>query len=62
MEYNRYITRKRAKFDAICGHVNIPYGTALINQGGFLMWNGKQICGNTFCLKRAGHGYSCGYH
>lgn len=47
MEHENYITRKRAKFEAICGHVNIPYGTALINQGGFLMWNGKQICGIT---------------
>lgn len=45
MEYNRYIARERAKLEAICGHVNIPYGTALINQGGFLIWNGKQICG-----------------
>lgn len=45
MEYKTYITRKRAKFNAICGPVNIPYGTALENQGGFLMHQGQQVCG-----------------
>ena len=45
MEYKTYITRKRAKFNAICGPVNIPYGTALENQGGFLMYQGQQVCG-----------------
>ena len=43
MEYKTYITRKRAKFNAICGPVNIPYGTALENQGGFLMHQGQQV-------------------
>lgn len=44
---NKYITRKRAKFKAICGQVNIPYGTALVNQGGFLVWNDLPLCAVT---------------
>ena len=44
MEYKRYITRKRAKFDGLSGPVNIPYGTALENEGGFLMWKGGRVC------------------
>ena len=44
MSYKRYTTRKRARFQAICGQVNIPYGTALINQDGFLMLENKTIC------------------
>ena len=44
---NKYIARKRAKFKAICGQVNIPYGTALVNQGGFLVWNYMPVCAVT---------------
>jgi hypothetical protein len=40
-----YFTRKRARFKAICGEVNIPYGTALVNLGGFLVWNDLPVCG-----------------
>lgn len=47
MQYKQYITRKRARFQAICGQVNIPYGTALTNQDGFLMLGNKVICGVT---------------
>ena len=39
MEYKIYICRKRAKFKAICGQVNIRYGTILNCQGGFLILN-----------------------
>lgn len=44
MEYKTYLARKRLKKLVICGHVNIPYGTAVTNEGGVLMWNGKPIC------------------
>ena len=37
MEYKTYVCRKRARFKAICGQVNIPYGTTLNGQGGFLI-------------------------
>ena len=55
MEYKTYLARKRLKKLVICGHVNIPYGTAVTNEGGVLMWNGKPICatksvGNWFPL------------
>lgn len=26
MQYKNYLARKRARFEGICGHVNIPYG------------------------------------
>ena len=44
MEYKTYLARKRLKKLVICGHVNIPYGTAVTNEGGVLMWNGKPVC------------------
>lgn len=44
MEYKTYVARKRLKKLVICGQVNIPYGTTLINEGGFLIWDGKPIC------------------
>lgn len=36
MEHERFIARRRARFDGIDGKVNIPYGTALTCQDGFL--------------------------
>lgn len=47
MQYENYLARKRARFEGICGHVNIPYGTALTAQDGFIMWKGQQVCGIT---------------
>ena len=47
MQYENYLARKRARFEGICGHVNIPYGTALTVQDGFIMWKGQQVCGIT---------------
>jgi hypothetical protein len=47
MEHEHYITRQRAKFKGIGGQVNIPYGTALVNQGGFLIWNNMMVCVDT---------------
>lgn len=43
----RYITRRRARFNGIGGQVNIPYGTVLEVQDGFLMWQGKRLCAVT---------------
>ena len=49
MQYENYLARKRARFEGICGHVNIPYGTALTVQERnganwflpfFCCWNG----------------------
>lgn len=45
MQYKNYLCRKRARFDGISGQVNIPYGTALICQDGFLMHQNKPLCG-----------------
>ena len=47
MQYKNYPCRKRARFDGISGQVNIPYGTALICQDGFLMHQNKPLCGIT---------------
>jgi hypothetical protein len=47
MEYKIYICRKRAKFKAICGQVNIRYGTILNCQGGFLILNDLPVCSAT---------------
>lgn len=47
-QHNTYIARKRARFKAGCGeNVNIPYGTTLTVQGGFLVWKNKLICADT---------------
>ena len=48
MKHETYIARKRARFKAGCGeNVNIPYGTALTTQGGFLVWKNKLMCADT---------------
>ena len=47
MQYKYYLCRNRARFDGISGQVNIPYGTALICQDGFLMHQNKPLCGIT---------------
>ena len=41
----QYITRRRARFRAICGRVNIPYGTGAQERDGFLyLSDGRQLC------------------
>lgn len=40
----RFIARRRARFDGIDGKVNIPYGTALTCQDGFLMHKNQRVC------------------
>ena len=47
MEHIRYIARQRARFKGLSGPVNIPWGAALENEGGFLMWRGEQLCAAT---------------
>lgn len=48
MKHKTYIARKQARFKAGCGeNVNIPYGTALTVQGGFLVWKNKLMCADT---------------
>lgn len=44
MTGSRYITRRRARFNAICGPVNIPYGTELRREGEYLLMDGSPIC------------------
>lgn len=44
MEHERFIARRRARFDGIDGKVNIPYGTALTCQDGFLMHTKTSAC------------------
>lgn len=41
-----YITIKRARINSISGSVNLPYGTAVQCQGGFLSIDGKPLCGD----------------
>lgn len=48
MGHNVYIARRRAKFVSCIGEqVNIPYGTVLKAQDGFLMWKDKLLCVDT---------------
>lgn len=44
MTDSRYIARRRARFNAICGPVNIPFGTALALEGDCLTLEGRPIC------------------
>lgn len=47
MQYKNYVCRKRARFPGIQGQVNIPYGTVLTNEDGFLMLQNKRVCTTT---------------
>ena len=48
MEYHSYVARRRARFKSCDGQqVNIPFGSALENQGGFLTWRGVRACVDT---------------
>ena len=42
-----YIVRRRARFLAICGPVNLPYGTEVSSDGAFLTVNGEKLCSIT---------------
>lgn len=39
-----YVTVKRAKFKGISGPVNLPYGTQVECENGFIRKDGKKIC------------------
>lgn len=41
---SRYVARKRARFKSGGKKVNIPWGTVLEEQGGFLFYNGRRLC------------------
>lgn len=42
-----YVTHRRARFNAICGPVNIPYGTTVEAVDGFLERDGLRLCAAT---------------
>lgn len=42
--YNRYIARRRVRIKGICGEINIPYGTVVNAEDGFLLWKGHRLC------------------
>lgn len=48
MPHNTYMVRKRFKGDAMCGSVNLPYGTLVICSGGVICTKeGKPLCLDT---------------
>lgn len=42
-----YVCFRRFKDNAICGKVNIPKGSLLYIDNGYLIYNGDTICSNT---------------
>lgn len=45
MEHKTYVARRRARFKGCNGQqVNIPYGSILVAQDGFLLWEGQPLC------------------
>lgn len=48
MAHKIYVARRRAKFKGCNGQqVNIPYGSILEAQDGFLLWKGQPLCVDT---------------
>ena len=48
MSHKIYVARRRAKFKGCNGQqVNIPYGSILETQDGFLLWKGQPLCVDT---------------
>ena len=46
--HKRYVARRRARFKGCNGQqVNIPYGSILEAQDGFLLWKGQPLCVDT---------------
>ena len=43
----RYIVTQRFRAKAICGPVNLPYGTVCDTEGNFITRDGKQLCAIT---------------
>lgn len=45
MSHKNYLVRKRCRIDAICGPVNLPYGTLVVCEDGFISTkDGKMLC------------------
>ncbi len=64
---SQYITRKRFKGLAICGEVNLPYGTPCEGKDTYIYYNGKPLCRRTsqtaidyFSIDDDGHGLERG--
>ena len=48
MFHKTYVARRRARFKGCNGQqVNIPYGSILEAQDGFLLWEGQPLCVDT---------------
>lgn len=48
MSHKIYVARRRARFKGCNGQqVNIPYGSILEAQDGFLLWEGQPLCVDT---------------
>ena len=47
MERVRYITARRARVLSLCGPVNLPYGTVVEAENGFLERDGQRLCSVT---------------
>lgn len=47
MKYDQYIVKKRLRALAICGTVNIPWGTILPVVDGFIIYKGQHLCAIT---------------
>lgn len=67
MERMQYITTRRVRLKALCGMVNIPWGTRLEAVDGILTWNGLPVCVSTsqsaydfFARNDDGHGLERG--
>ena len=46
--HTQYVARKRARFVGCNGQrVNIPFGSILIAEDGFLLWQGEPLCVET---------------
>lgn len=63
----RYIVTRRFRCNAICGPVNLPYGTEVSSDGAFLTVNGEKLCSITsqnaydfFSRNDDGHGLERG--
>ena len=63
----RYIVTRRFCCNAICGPVNLPYGTEVSSDGAFLTVNGEKLCSITsqnaydfFSRNDDGHGLERG--
>lgn len=45
--YNKYLVTKRFKAKAVCGDVNLPYGTVCTAMNGMILCNKEVLCAVT---------------